>query len=93
VRDWDTILSHRSVVGTCGRGGPFLVFACHSSDDALVGLGWVVRGDEIAFAEKADLVTYVEIDVATNRGGNVSLTLEGRGRCWRWSVRLCIWRL
>lgn len=56
-----------------------MVFACHSSDDALVGLGWVVSGDEIAFAEKADLVTYVEIDVATNRGGDVSLTVEGRG--------------
>jgi hypothetical protein len=35
------------------------------------------EGDEITFAKAIDLVTYVEIDAATNRGGYVSLTLEG----------------
>jgi hypothetical protein len=77
VRDWDTILSHRWVVGTCGPALSFVVLAWHSSDDALVSFGWVIRGDEITFAKKIDLVTYVEIDAATNRGGRMSLTLEG----------------
>jgi hypothetical protein len=44
VRDWETILSHRWVVGTCGRELSFVVLAWHSSDDALVRFGWVVRG-------------------------------------------------
>jgi hypothetical protein len=76
TRDWDTILSHRWVVGTCGRDLSFIVLAWHSADDDLVSFGWVIRGDEITFARKIDLVTYMEIDAATNRGGHMKLTLS-----------------
>jgi hypothetical protein len=66
VRDWDTILSRRWVVEACGRELSSAVLAWHSSDDALVSFGWVVRGDEITFVKKIDLVTHVKIDAATN---------------------------
>jgi hypothetical protein len=65
VRDWEAVLLHRWVVGTCRRELSFVVLAWQSSDDALVSFGWVVRGDEITFV-KIDLVTHVKIDAATN---------------------------
>jgi len=37
----------------------------------------VFRDDEIAFAKTIDIVTYVEIEAATNRGGHISLALNG----------------
>jgi len=43
----------------------------------------VFRDDEIAIAKTIDIVTYVEIEAATNRGGHISLALNGRRRCWR----------
>jgi hypothetical protein len=75
TRQWDTILSHRWVVGTCGRELSFIVLAWHSSDDALVSFGWVIRGDEVTMAKKIDLIAYMEIDAASNRGGHMQLTL------------------
>jgi hypothetical protein len=74
-RDWSTILSHRWVVGTCGRELSFVVLAWHSSDDALVKFGWVVRGNELTRCKEIDIVTYMEIDSATHRGGHMTLKL------------------
>ncbi len=53
------------------------MLAWHSSDDVLVNFGWVVSGDEITFAKRTDLLTYVEIEAATNRGRHLCSNLEG----------------
>lgn len=75
IRDWTTILSHRWVVGTCGKELGFICLAWHSTDDAMANFGWVIRNGEVTMAAKLDILTYVEIDAATNRGGHVTITL------------------
>jgi hypothetical protein len=74
-REWWTILSHRWVVGTCGPEFSFLTLSWHSLDDQLVKFGWVVRHGEVTFCKDLDILTYVEIDAITPRGGHVKMTL------------------
>lgn len=75
VRDWSTVLSHRWVAGSAGPELSFVALSWHSSDDQLASFGWVVRGDRITFARQLDILTYVEIDAASNRGGRLRFTL------------------
>ena len=41
----------------------------------LANFGWVVRYGVVTFAKSADIVAYVEMDGASNRGGHVRMVL------------------
>lgn len=41
----------------------------------MMSFGWVVRDNVVTFAKALDVVSYIEIDGATNRGGHLSWTL------------------
>lgn len=74
-RDWSALLSHRWCVGAFGPDLSFFALSIHTVDDVILKFGWVVREDQILFAERIDIVTYLECDGMTNRGGALSLQL------------------
>jgi hypothetical protein len=44
----------------------------HAADDSLIQIGYLVRDDEITYATRVDVVTYLEADGLTCRGGEVT---------------------
>lgn len=74
-RDWSSALSHRWISGTAGPELGFIALSWHASDDSLTTFGWVVRNGEITYAKELDILTYTEVDGATNRGGRVRFEL------------------
>ncbi|KAH6972291.1 hypothetical protein BKA56DRAFT_677247 [Ilyonectria sp. MPI-CAGE-AT-0026] len=76
VRDWGSaLLSHRWIVGTSGPDFSVFIVVWHSADDRYAKFGWVVRDNIITAAKSIDVVTYVEDDSLTNRGGKTELEL------------------
>ncbi|EXJ71842.1 uncharacterized protein A1O5_04343 [Cladophialophora psammophila CBS 110553] len=76
-RSLPPMLSHRWLVGTCGRQFSFIAIAFHSmaAEHHIGRFGWVIRNGEVTYGEKVDMVAYVEVDGATNRGGHLKYTL------------------
>ncbi|HKT71690.1 MAG TPA: hypothetical protein VJQ47_02270 [Steroidobacteraceae bacterium] len=74
-RDWGSVLTHRWVAGTAGAEFSFIALSWYAPDEAMASFGWVVRNGEITYAEKLDILTYVEVDGASNRGGQVRFEL------------------
>ena len=74
-RAWDTVLSHRWLPGVFGADLSFCALSWHAVDDSLVKFGWIVRHNEVIYAKDVDIVSYVECDGATVRGGRFSMTL------------------
>ena len=74
-RLWNTLLSHRWVVGVFGKEFSFCAISWHSTDDVLIQFGWVVKGDKVIYAKSVDIVSYVECDAMTTRGGHVKMEL------------------
>jgi hypothetical protein len=70
-RDWDVLLAHRWVVGTCGKDLSFITVSFSSTDGKISSFAWVIRDKEVTFADKVDIRTYVEVDGVTNEGGHV----------------------
>ncbi|GAA5156539.1 hypothetical protein GCM10023321_32400 [Pseudonocardia eucalypti] len=77
VRKTATLLSHRWVSGTFGPALSFGSTVWHAADGSFVKVGYVVRDGEITFAEDVDVVTYMEPDAYTHRGGVVTWYLPG----------------
>jgi len=76
VRDRHGILSHRWLAGVFDRDNSFCALTIHTASDAIIKFGWVVRGDKVIYAEKVDVVAYIECDGCTNRGGKVLMVLS-----------------
>lgn len=74
-RDWTGIVSHRWVAMTFEDGAMALVQTFHSSTDQLVRFGCVIRDSKLTYAKDVDVVTYMEPDGLTHRGGVVTMTL------------------
>lgn len=74
-RAWDTVLSHRWLPGVFGPELSFCALSWHAVDESLVKFGWIVRHDEVIFAKDVDIVSYVECDAASVRGGHLHMTL------------------
>ncbi|KAH7110717.1 hypothetical protein EDB81DRAFT_894669 [Dactylonectria macrodidyma] len=53
-----------------------VVLAWHSVDDQYVKFGWVTRDGVVTPARAIDIVTYMEDDSLTNKGGKTDLELE-----------------
>ena len=74
-RSWTTNRAHRWTVGTFDRDNSFCAVAMLTDTGTLAKVGWVVRGDKIIYADKVEIVAYVECDGASNRGGFTRMTL------------------
>ena len=76
-RKWDTMLSHRWFTGSFGPQLSFGAMNWHSTDNSLGKFGLVVRNGVATFATAVDILTYMEPDAMTHRGGELTLTLPG----------------
>ena len=76
-RDWNSLLSHRWIAGTCGPELTFNAASWHGRDGSLRTFGIVVRGGEVVYADDVDILAFMEIDAITHRGGVVRLALPG----------------
>ena len=76
-RDIKTMLSHRYVAGTFSPDYTFCAWSIHSdTNDAVESFGWVVKNtDTIVFARRIEIVSYVEVDSASVRGGRIRMDL------------------
>jgi hypothetical protein len=79
TRRWDTLRSHRWVAGTTGPELSYMAMAWLAADGSLVSEGFVNRHGETTLAETIDIVTHVDIDGLSCRGGTVSLRLTDGG--------------
>ena len=75
VRKWDYMLSHRWTVASFDRDNSFCALAMHTSADTFAKFGWVIRGDKVIYADKVDILAYIECDATSNRGGVTRMTL------------------
>lgn len=76
LRIWSALTSHRWVAGSFGKDMMFLATAFHSSDEQLAGFGCVVRDNKLTYTRDIDILTYLEQDGLTHRGGMVTMTLS-----------------
>jgi hypothetical protein len=75
-RRWDSVLlSHRWVSGTIGPELSFGSMAWHAVDNTIVQIGYVVRDGELTLATGIDVVTHLELDGITHRGGEITWSL------------------
>ena len=77
IRHWDTILSHRWVVGTLGPEFSFGLLTWHAVDGSLRRFGYVVREGEAEAADDVDVVLAMEPDGISYRRGTATWTLAG----------------
>lgn len=75
VRKWDTMRSHTWIPVIFGPDLSFQVITWYAADKSLMKFGYVLRNDEIIVPKEIDVLSFVEIDGITNRGGLVKLTL------------------
>jgi hypothetical protein len=75
-RAWNTLLSHRWLVGTFGPEFSFLAVSFHSSADQIHKFGWIVKGETVIFAKHVDILTYLEIDAITGRGRRLKMEMN-----------------
>ena len=74
-REWGTLKSHRWVCGVMGPHYSFNAFTFHTKNGQLASMGYVMRGDTMIFALEVDVVTFVEADGFSHRGGWVRMIL------------------
>lgn len=74
-RDWNSVYSHRWVAGTSGPDFGFVGVSWHAVNDSMASFGWVLKGDQVIYAKQLDILTYTEIDGASNRGGRARFEL------------------
>ena len=74
-RRWRTLLSHRWVTGVLSENCSFGAMSWHAEDNTLNIWAYMIRGDTVYYATEADIVTFVEQDALTHRGGIVYMTL------------------
>lgn len=76
-RNIKTMLSHRYCAGNFGKDLCFNAWSIHNIlSDGIESFGWVVRnGDTAVFAKKIEIISYVEVDSASTRGGRIIMEL------------------
>ena len=75
-RHWQAILSHRWAVGVFDRTLSFVAVSFQGIDDRLIKFGWVVRDQRVIYSRALDLVSFIECDGTSNRGGTLRMTLS-----------------
>jgi len=74
-REWGHLLSHRWIAGAFGPDLSFCALTFHSVDDALVQVAWIVRHDTLTYTSNVDIVTFLDTDGVSVRGGALEMTL------------------
>jgi hypothetical protein len=75
TRHWNEVLAHRWVAATFGSEATVLAISVLSSDGHIADFGCVIRGDDRIPVSDVDIVTYLERDGLTHRGGHVRMVL------------------
>lgn len=74
-RDWTGIVSHRWIAMTFEDGSMALMHTFHASTNELTRFGCVIRDNQLTYAAEVDIVTYLEPDGLSHRGGKVTAVL------------------
>ena len=87
MRLWkDAIASHRWISGVIDADLAFGSVIWNAPDGSLARGGYIVRDGEVLMADSTDVVTWLEVDGITHRGGELLLTFgdeELRFTCHR----------
>ncbi|MET0987243.1 MAG: hypothetical protein ABW034_17760 [Steroidobacteraceae bacterium] len=75
IRHWDKIMVYRWVVGVFDATLSVFAMTFLSPDGTMSSFGLVSKDNKLIRAEKVDIVTYIEADGFTHRGGHVKLKL------------------
>ena len=75
IRHWEKIMVYRWVVGVFDANLTVFAMTFLSPDGTLSRFGLVKKGDKLIAAKQVDIVTYIEADGFTHRGGRVRLLL------------------
>lgn len=74
-REWNGIVSHRWVAMSFGQQMTVLVMTFHSPSNQLAKMGCVIRDNTLLYTRDIDILTYLEPDGLTHRGGHIELIL------------------
>jgi hypothetical protein len=74
-RDWGTLLSHRWIAGSFGPQMSFCALAWHAIDGTFRTFGVVVRAGKVIPCKSVDILTYLEADGTTCRGGELTFVM------------------
>ena len=75
VRTWNNaIASHRWISGVIDEDLAFGSVIWNAPDGSLARGGYIVRDGEVLMADSTDVVTWLEVDGLTHRGGELVLT-------------------
>jgi hypothetical protein len=75
VRVWPSLLTHRWVAGVFGPSHSFCALSWLGEDGTLRKFGFLIRGEKVIYANDVDIVTAIEVDGVTHRGGKVRMAL------------------
>jgi hypothetical protein len=75
-RHWDAFVAHRWIAGTFGPDLTLLALSVVGTDDHEISFGCVIRDTELVRADTVDILTYMEQDGLTHRGGRVHMKLN-----------------
>jgi hypothetical protein len=76
IRKYHFFRTHRWTPALFGSDLTIQAFSWYGADGSLTKFGYIRRGDEILVPKDVDIVSFIEIDGITNRGGMAKLTLE-----------------
>lgn len=74
-RDWNILLTHRWIGATFGPDLSILANSTLLIGDVNYEFGCVMRDNKIIYTDKVDIVTYLEHDGLTHRGGHLHMEL------------------
>ena len=74
-RMWDVFVCHRWVAGTFGPDLTVLGLSVLGTDNSSADFGCVIRGNQLTYTRKIDILTYLEHDGLTHRGGHMHMEL------------------
>ncbi|MER5916725.1 hypothetical protein ABT124_41760 [Streptomyces sp. NPDC001982] len=75
VRDWSAMLTHRWVAGVIDSSLSFCALSWLGGNGTVRKFGYVRQGQKVINASEVDILTAVEVDGLTHRGGIVNMTL------------------
>ena len=74
-RLWNVFVTHRWVAGTFGPDLTVLAMSVIGSDNSEAAFGCVIRDNKLTYSFDVDILTYMEHDGLTHRGGHIRMKL------------------
>lgn len=76
-RYYEDFVCHRWIAATFGPELTVLAVSVLGTSDAIADFGCVIRDNTLTYADKIDILTYLEHDGITHRGGRLRMDLPG----------------